>query len=141
MKTPTTYRSISVLAGFVGIATAIAFSLSLSSGAADAPTKGAERLMQIGAPTLPRTVSKAHVTPTSHAACGDCRTVTAQRTPEPIKGAQALTGRGVPATFVSSHGCGGCTTTIGVSGHGKAKTQTVTHGCSRPMLASANCCE
>jgi|GEM_PF-3482290 len=30
---------------------------------------------------------------------------------------------------------------VGVTGFGKAKTQTVTHGCTRQMLASVSCCK
>lgn len=141
MKTPTTHRSITVLAAFVSLATIVAFSLSLSSGAADAPAKGAERLMQIGAPTSPRVVPADGSGAASHTGCGECKAVPTKRTNESLKGAQVLTQRGVPATFVSTHGCDGCSTTVGVSGHGKAKVQTVTHGCTMPMLASASCCK
>lgn len=141
MKTPAPHRSITAFAAFASFATIIAFSLSLSSGAADTSAKGAERLMQIGSPTSQRAVSADKLASAIHAGCSECNTVATKRTPEPIKGAQVLAGQGVPATFVSTHGCDACTTTIGVSGHGKAKAQTVTHGCSRPMLASATCCK
>lgn len=141
MKTPSTHRSIPVLAAFVSIATAIAFSLSISSGAADSPAKGAERLMQIGASTSPRAAFGTQTTLASHVGCGECKTVASKVTPEPVKGAQALTSRGAPIAVGTTHGCDGCTTTLGVTGHGKAKAQTVTHACSRPMLASASCCK
>lgn len=140
MKTPSTPRSISLLAAFVGIATTLAFSLSFSSGAADSSAKGAERLMGIGAAASPRAVSGTSATLTAHPGCGDCQTVASRGTWDPVKGAQALTGRGAPVMAVAAHGCSGCSTTIGVTGPGKDKSQTVTHACSRPMLASANCC-
>ena len=44
-------------------------------------------------------------------------------------------------TRVSTDGCDGCSTSLGVRGFGKSKTQTVTHGCTKPMLTSVLCCK
>lgn len=141
MKAPVTLRPIALLVASLSVATGLTLGMSLSSGAADAPTKGAERLMQFGTASAAREAFATRPASASHSNCGSCTSVTTARPLDTAKGAEVLLARGKPTTLVSSHGCDGCSTTIGVTGFGKSKTQTVTHGCTMPMLASVSCCK
>lgn len=141
MKVPISLRPIALFVASLSIAMGLTLGMSLSSGAADAPRKGAERLMQIGTPSPVREASTARPASDTHSNCGSCMTVTTARASDTAKGGEVLLARGKPTTLVSTHGCDGCSTTIGVTGFGKSKTQTVTHGCTMPMLASVSCCK
>ena len=68
-------------------------------------------------------------------------TVTTESDYDSAKGGELLIARGKPTPLVSTHGCDGCSTSVGVKGFGKSKTQTVTHGCTKQMLASVSCCK
>lgn len=141
MNTPVTLRRLALVAASLSIAMGLTLGMSLRSGAADASSKGAERLLQIGAPSPVREASVSRLPSSFHSNCGSCTTVTKARVSEAAKGAEILAARGKPTTVVSVHGCDGCSTSVGVAGFGKARTQTVTHDCTKQMLASASCCK
>ena len=141
MKAPVTVRPIVLLVASLSVTMGLTLGMSLSSGAADAPGKGAERLMQFGAPSPVREASAARPASDTHSNCGSCTTVTTARASDTAKGGEVLLARGKPTTLVSTHGCDGCSTSVGVKGFGKSKTQTVTHGCTKQMLASVSCCK
>lgn len=136
MKTPLTSRSIALFAASLSAVVGLTLAMSLSSGAADAPRKGAERL----GPTLTREVAARPPASTIHDNCDSCTTTTRARFSDTAKGAETLQAGGRPITRVATHGCGGCSTTFGVKGHGKLMTSTVTHACAKASMASANCC-
>ena len=141
MKAPVTLRPIALVVASLSVAMGLTLGMSLSSGAADAPGKGAERLMQFGAPSPVREASATRPAADTHSNCGSCLTVTTSRASDTAKGGEVLLTRGKPITLVSAHGCDGCSTSIGVKGFGKFKTQTATHGCTKQMLASVSCCK
>lgn len=141
MKALVTVRPIALLVASLSVAMGLTLGMSLSSGAADLPRKGAERLMQLGAPSPVREASATRPASGSHSNCGSCTTVTTARASDTAKGGGVLLARGKPTTLVSTHGCDGCSTSIGVTGFGKSKTQTATHGCTKQMLASVSCCK
>lgn len=141
MNTPVTPRPLALLAATLVIAAGMTFGISFSTGAADAPAKGAQRLMQLGAPAPARESSMARPTSAAHSKCGSCTTVTSARAVDSAKGGETLAAGGKPMKLASAHGCDGCSTTVGVKGTGKAQTRTVTHGCSMPSMASVRCCQ
>lgn len=141
MKAPVSQRPIALLVASLSLAMGLTLGMSLSSGAADLPRKGAERLMQLGAPSPVREASATRPASGSHSNCGSCTTVTTARASETAKGGEVLQAGGKPTTLVSTHGCDGCSTSIGVTGFGKSRTQTVTHGCTKQTLASVSCCK
>ena len=141
MKAPVTLRPIALLVASLSVAMGLTLGMSLPSGAADAPRKGAERLMQLGAPSPVRESSATRPASAAHSNCGSCTTVTTARATHTAKGGEVLVARGKPTKLVSTHGCDGCSTSIGVTGFGKSKTQTVTHGCTKQLLASVSCCK
>lgn len=141
MNTPHTLRPIAFLAASLSVALGLTLGMSLSTGAADAPKKGAERLGSFGVPLVSHEASANRSGSALHSNCGSCTTVTTVRPKDTAKGGEVLVARGKPTTLVSSHGCGGCSTTLGISGFGKAKAQTVTHGCTQQTLASVRCCQ
>ena len=141
MKAPVTLRPIALLVASLSVAMGLTLGMSLSSGAADAPRKGAERLTQFGTSSPVREAAATRPASASHSNCGSCTTVTTPRASDTAKGGEVLLARGKPTTLVSTHGCDGCSTSIGVTGFGKSKTQSVTHGCTKAMLASARCCK
>lgn len=139
MKTLNPQRSVALLIAALSTAATLAFGLGLSSQAADTSAKGAERLTRLSAPVLAPTTPARPKAP-MHANCDSCTTVTSKRPVVGAKGAVSLTGRGPAMEMVSAHGCDGCSTALGVVGHGKAKKQVVNHECSKATLASVNCC-
>lgn len=141
MKSIITLRPVALLIASLSVAMGLTLGMSLRTGAADAPAKGAERLMQLGAPSPVREASPSRIASPFHPDCGSCTTVTETRVSTTAKGAEVLAARGKPTTRISGHGCDGCSTRVGVTGFGKASTRTTTHGCSQPMLASATCCK
>lgn len=141
MKAPVSVRPIALLVASLSVAMGMTLAMSLSSRAADAPSKGAERLMQFGTPLPVSDASAIRPASGSHSNCGSCTIVTTARASDTAKGGEVLLARGKPTTLVSTHGCDGCSTSIGVAGFGKSKTQTVTHGCTKQLLAAVSCCK
>lgn len=141
MKTTITQRPIALLVATLSVAMGLTLGMSLSSGAADAPRKGAERLMQLGAPSPFRAASSARPASAIHSNCGSCTITTTAQVSDAAKGAEVLVSRGRPTWLTSKHGCDGCSTSVGVTGLGKSKAQTVTHGCTKQTLASVSCCK
>lgn len=140
MNASVTPRPIALLVASLSVAMGLTFGMSLSSGAADPPRKGAERLMQFGAPSPVREASTTRPASDLHSNCGPCTTVTTARASDTAKGGEVLLAGGKPTKLVSTHGCDGCSTSVGVTGFGKSKTQTVTHSCTKQLLASTRCC-
>lgn len=141
MKVPISLRPIALFVASLSIAMGLTLGMSLRSGAADVPTKGAERLMRFGAQSPVREATATSPAPASHSSCGSCTSVMTLRVSETAKGGEVLVARGKPSKLVSQHGCNGCSTSIGVSGVGKAKTQTATHACTKQTPASVSCCK
>jgi len=141
MKAPMTLRPIAFLIASLSVALGLTLGMSVSSGAADAPRKGAEQLMQFGAPPPIRETSVTRPASASHSNCDSCVTVTTARASKDSKGGEVLVSRGIPTQLVSRHGCNGCSTSVGAAGFGKSKTQTVTHGCAKQLVSSAVCCK
>ncbi len=142
MKRLVTPNPIALLVATLAVAMGMTLGMSPSSGAADAPAKGAERLMKSAIPSAARQASVPRPVSSLHPECGPCMTVTTVRASETAKGGEVLLAHGKPTRLVSTHGCDGCSTSIGVTGFGKAKTRTVTHNCTMqaqvPSLSS--CC-
>jgi len=138
MNTNLHRRPSTVLAFTLSAASGLAMLLSALAGAGEPALKGAERLTALSSPQVVR--SSAARSPGLKASdCGDCRTVVVARARTSAKGGEVLSASGVPTTPVAVHGCGGCATTLGASGHGKGKVQVPLHACSSAAAASACC--
>lgn len=141
MNTPITARPIAAVFTSLALVVSISLAVGLSVRAVDAPGKGAERLAGIPAARSVQAAVPVAVAAPSHANCPACSTVVATKPPGPARGAETLLAQGKPVSPMARHGCGGCRTSIEVTGHGKAKTEQAVHACSMPALASAKCCK
>lgn len=98
--------------------------------AEDTAKGGGKRLTELSSPAVVAAVKKGDVVVTS---CPKCRTVIHNRVKATAKGG------GSAVEKVASHGCPGCGAKIETTGHGKAKTDKVTHVCSHCGSTEAFC--
>lgn len=111
----------------------VAVAITLLAGytfTTSAQEKGATKLMQ--SPSAPA-VSGA--TGLDKMACSRCKVSQATVTEKSGK-----TGATAYAQVVSSHKCPGCGEKIVTTGHGKAKSDSITHVCTVSGSAGADCC-
>ena len=121
------------LGGMLAIATlAAALFTNINVLAADVTAKGgATRLMNL------KTVSDVEGLKTGDVvvmACAKCDTITETRVAYSPKGTAGAT-----ETKVAMHTCPGCSSKWEVDGHGKAKTEKMTHVCSHCGKKGAVC--
>lgn len=121
--------------GFAIIVTGLGF---LTTGAV-AQEKGAERLMKLNRPPAAamRQPAESKTVPMS---CPKCQDVVKQVPDRSAKGGQILMAGGRPTKPVVQHLCEGCSTTLSVVGHGKAKQQVAEHTCTSCGADSKSCC-
>ncbi|MBM3835566.1 MAG: hypothetical protein FJ403_20295 [Verrucomicrobia bacterium] len=88
---------------------------------ADGAKGGAARLLELsGKPKAPMAVPAG-----TAMACADCKDESTVKTDRTARGAYK------PEVAVTKHLCATCKTTISFEGHGKAKSATATHKCSK----------
>lgn len=120
---------------------ALSLSVSLSGQASESPAKGAVRLVSMHGAPAPRSSAQPGKAQPFHSDCGSCQTVTTTKTSNSARGAEVLTAGGKPVYTVASHGCGSCTTSSQVTGHGKMATTKSVHACTVATVASVGCCK
>lgn len=116
---------INILAGV-----AVATILTITAVAADTAKGGGKRLTELNSPAQVAAVEKGDLVVTT---CPKCRTVMQNRIKATAKGGGSAVER------VAIHGCPGCGARIETTGHGKAKTDKVTHVCSHCGSNEAFC--
>ncbi len=72
--------------------------------------------------------------------CPKCKDVWVTYVDTNAKGGQVLTAGGQATRTVARHLCPGCQAEFKVTGHGKAKTETVVHVCQKCGSKDAFCC-
>lgn len=132
MKTRTIITTNRGLA--LGVGCALALFAFTGLQAADIE-KGATRQMRMGrsAPVPEESTFK----PMS---CDKCKDVVVERRLTNVKGATLLMSGSPPTEKVAQHQCEGCSTTLEVVGHGKAKTQVAKHTCTSCGSENEGCC-
>lgn len=120
---------------------ALSLSMSLSGRASESPAKGAVRLAEINGTPASRSMAQAGKPQAFHSGCGSCQSVTTTKTSNSARGSEVLAAGSRPVYTVTSHGCGSCTTSSEVTGHGKMTTTKKVHSCSMTTVASVGCCK
>ena len=115
-----------------GLGTSLTLAVAVAAWLA-APTqvfaqaKGGQRLLDLSSrQTAPKLEARSVVL----MSCSKCKDFSVTQANTEAKGAQALVAGGSPTKIVASHLCKDCQTTIGVTGHGKAKQDVNTHKCA-----------
>lgn len=124
---------LNIMTSFAGLTLALAlFAGTTTELKAQTTPKGATKLIEL---------SGAGVTPQTEPAravmmdCAKCKDEVTQKVDRSARGANK------PLVTVAKHLCESCATTIGVTGHGKAKRNVVNHSCGSCGGATASCCE
>ncbi|MBL9205371.1 MAG: hypothetical protein JNN01_09820 [Opitutaceae bacterium] len=110
----------------------VAFGIGLGSSAMAASEKGAERLMSLTKVSTYGDLENLKAGDKFVMVCAKCQTVM-------MHTVSKSKGRDIP-TMTAQHKCTGCNSTITTVGHGKAKTDKVTHSCSGCGDGSVFCC-
>jgi hypothetical protein len=92
---------------------------------------GATKLLELSGPSITPKPAASNYRPM---ACGKCKSEFITTVDWTARGAYK------PTVLIERHLCGGCETTIAVTGHGKAKYDVVTHKCSSCGTESLACC-
>ncbi len=106
--------------------------LGLSATVGLAAEKGAERLMRLTRVSTYGQLENLKAGDKFVMVCSKCQTVM-------MHTVSKSKGRDIP-TMTAKHLCAGCNSTIEAVGHGKAKTDKVTHTCSGCGDGSVFCC-
>lgn len=112
--------------------TAMLLTLGLSGAPSQAGQKGAERLQSLSRVTTFGDLGNLKAGDKFVMVCGKCQTVMMHTVAK-------SKGHDIPM-MTSKHLCSGCNSTIETVGHGKAKTDKVTHICSGCGDGSVFCC-
>lgn len=110
----------------------VALGLGCLSSAVAASEKGAERLQSLTKVTTVGDLENLKAGDKFVMVCAKCQTVM-------MHTVSKSKGRDIP-TMTAQHKCTGCNSTITTVGHGKAKTDKVTHSCSGCGDGSVFCC-
>ena len=127
MNTLTTTRR-----AFLNLWTLALLALGLSATTGLAAEKGAERLMSLTKVSTYGDLDNLKSGDKFVMVCAKCQTVM-------MHTVSKSKGRDIP-TMTAKHLCTGCNATIETVGHGKAKTDKVTHTCSGCGDGSVFCC-
>lgn len=134
---------------FLGTGVAIVIAcgawLAPSASAADEtkpmkPMKGGEHLLMLRGVSTKHEVDSLKTGDSVAMVCAKCKTVWVSRVKRGIKGAQLLNEHGQPTELIGTHACGGCKSTLVVTGQRIDKKEVLKHSCKSCGDESAFCC-
>jgi ribosomal protein L44E len=127
-----------------GIAMAIALAAwlptNLNAAEEMKPMKGGEHLLMLNKIETKAQADALKPDDSIAMVCAKCKTVWVSRVKQGVKGAQVLMAMGQPKELIGTHACGGCNSTLEVTGHGKGKDTVLKHSCKTCGDESAFCC-
>lgn len=136
-----TNKSVSKTILGLGVAFALAFSLTARADEPMKPMKGGEhQLMLLKEVKTTKDASALKDDDTMAMVCSKCKTVWVTRVKQGVKGAQLLMEKGQPKELIGTHACAGCNSTITVTGHAKGDITELKHSCKACGDDSAFCC-
>ena len=104
------------------------------------PMKGGEHLLMLQGVNTKQEVDALKTGDSIAMVCGKCKTVWVTRVKKGIKGAQLLNERGQATELIGTHACGGCKSTLVVTGQRIDKKEVLKHSCKSCGDESAFCC-
>ncbi len=133
-----------ILRRFIGLCSATAVLLALSSKAADEPAmkpmKGGEHLLMLKEVKTKQEINALKDNDTIAMVCAKCKTVWTTRVKQGAKGAQILAEGGQPKELIGTHACAGCKSELTVVGVQKGAHTELKHSCKVCGDDSAFCC-
>ncbi len=128
-----------------GLATAMALAALLPGrlSAEDKPMKpmkGAEHLTMLNQIETKEQADQLSKKDSIAMVCAKCKTVYVTRVKQGVKGAQILNERGLLNELIGTHACGGCNSTLEITGHRVDKKEVLKHSCESCGDDSAFCC-